>query len=334
MLMASKALLLIGRLQGRLGSALQLGLLSIAFVIVAGFIWSAAFNEKRTILLDVETRAATLSFTAQANAWTLQNATICLPRETGFDPTRAAGIGGCDERRFDVSEPSDITIRWSEGTTVEVTHDVNGLAVVIMSNGPGDFPDGTRIVVEAEDWATQGALPFAAHLTVGSPMRSGLADFLLRGHWEFRQSGWAISPGRPDVSEIIKSGRAVRGSVLKVLEHCRAKIVQDGACVDGLTPATMYGHLSQIGSGDRTRLQLVALSHPGRTELSLSYFGAAADTLVRPSLIDVAISSPLLLALAVLFSILASLSQVISGMTVSFSRASKTTLDAIRPTKK
>lgn len=309
--------------QKRVGLGMRLALIFAALALVAGFVWSALYDVRRTILLDLDTRAATLTFVAQANAWTLDRATVCRPRPEGLDLTRTAGSGPCDARRYAISDPSEVTIRWPAGSTAEVTKDARGVSIVV-TGGPSDLPDKTRLVLDHSDWARQGALPFAAHLTAGSPMESGLTDFLLGGRWEARQSGWAIAPGRSDVSEVVKSGTLVRGSVLEVLEDCPdpASAEQGHDCTDH-TNAIMYGHLSPAETDTGSHLELVALSHPGRTELSLTYFGAASPTIVRPSLIDIAITSPMLLALAVLLPILTPLIQVLSDLAFSFWRSGK-----------
>lgn len=49
----------------------------------------------------------------------------------------------------------------------------------------------------------------------------------------------------------------------------------------------------------------------GDTALSVRHFGLRDPVIIRPDWIDVAISSPLLLAMAALFSVLASVGQVL-----------------------
>ncbi|MCL4674508.1 MAG: hypothetical protein KJZ59_00360 [Pararhodobacter sp.] len=297
-------------LRGRMGIIFRVALLGLVISLAAGFVWSASYSKTRVVLLDVQTRSLTLKSLGQGVAWHLPGATVCRPRSEGFDPEQPVGDGPCDGRRFETAVAQDITIDMWAGLEARISVSADGLVIRASSRFSEDLPEGTRISVPVANWQAMGALTFAAELTVGEPLRSGTTAQLLSGRWEMRQSGWAIAPGRSDVTEVVKEGRVTPGAVVQVWESCPAVSGQRGC--GPRAPAVLYGHLLPVDAGDTDQINVVAISAPGLTELTIGNFGATAPSTIRPSLLDIAITSPLLLAMAFLLSIIVSLTQVFS----------------------
>jgi hypothetical protein len=275
-----------------------------------GFVWSATQSKTRVVLIEAETEILTLRSLGQGTAWYLPGAIVCAPREDGFDPSRAPGEGVCDERRFAVADPADLTLDWVDGDVARVTIGTHGLVVTLETPQGDVLVEGTRIIVPRTQWSAMGTLTFAAEITVGRPVQSGVSFQLLSGQWEMRQSGWAIAPSRDDVTEVVKTGTIMRGAVIQVWDTCPDVVAQRGCGTRA--PATVYGHFIPIERDRFGHIDLVAYSAPGRTELLVEHFGATDGSVIRPSLLDIAITSPLLLALAFVFSIIASAAQVVA----------------------
>ncbi|MEL6566760.1 MAG: hypothetical protein AAFQ59_20140 [Pseudomonadota bacterium] len=307
-------------IRGRMGMILRVAMLLVIFAVAIGFVWSATRSNSRVVLLEMETQVLTMRSLGQGTAWNLPGAIICIPLEAGFDPMQEPGYGPCDARRYEVSEPEDLTLEWLDGDTARIAINATGMSVTLLTPQGEARREGTRIVVPREGWPVMGILTFAAEIVVGAPLQPGLSAQLLDGRWEMRQSGWAIAPGRRDVTEVVKAGDVMRGMVVEVRENC-ADGARRGRCAPQ-TPAVMYGHILPVVADTATHIDLVAISAPGRTELSIEHFGSTAPSVVRPSLLDFAITSPLLLALAFLFSIVASLAQVFTSLNDAF-RASR-----------
>lgn len=100
---------------------------------------------------------------------------------------------------------------------------------------------------------------------------------------------------RSNVTEVIKSGGLVKGTVVSLWSD--------------QAPVETYGHITSSASVDGNYIDIVAISRPGDVEMHLGYFGTNTPMIMRPDFIDTAISSPFLLAMAIIFSIFASTSQ-------------------------
>jgi len=307
-----KLFVLKGPLRDRVGVIVRIAMLLAVFLLAVGFIWSANRSKTRVVVLDIDTQVITLRSLGQGVAWFLPGATVCRPRAEGFDPSRPVGQGACDGRRFETFGNEDVTIDWLAGQEAHISIGADSLIIRALNRYTEDLPEGTRISVPSANWEAMGALIFAAEMTVGEPLQSGLSSQLLGGRWEMRQSGWAIAPGRTDVTEIVKDGIVMSGSVVQVWENCPDTSGQHRC--GPRAPAVLYGHLLPVNKYDSVHIDLVAFSAPGRTELSIGYFGSNAPSTIRPSLLDIAITSPLLLVMAFLLSIIASLTQVFSSL--------------------
>ncbi|QUJ76965.1 hypothetical protein KDD17_02630 [Sulfitobacter albidus] len=275
---------------------LRVILLVAAVVIVCLFVALAVFSKSRTFVIEAETTAAGFTFQGESNDWYLAGATICRLRDQP-DFTRVADTSVCDPRFYEITDQRDLTLQWPNGAKVDVALTNQGdLRLSLQSAGPDNLAEGTILIVTEADWRDTGALTFSAHTTVGRPISAGEQFYLTRGNWEARESGLITSFLRANVTEVIKTGELMRGATASVRSANQ--------------PVRMNGHVTPKDFSDTPSLEIFALSQPGDVELHVGYSGTDIPTIIRPDLVDVALSSPLLLAIAIILSMLASLSQV------------------------
>lgn len=281
-------------------STIRTCLLVAAVIALLAFVALALSGKSRTFIIEAQTTAITLDFKGENNDWFMAGTIACrLRNEPDF--THALNDQNCDARFYDIAEAADLTVQWPRDVQVTLTLTRKGnLRVKILTLGLPDFPEGTILIVPSSEWLEGGALTFSAEMTVGKSISDGERFYLTDGRWEARETGMITSLLRSNVTEVIKTGDFVRGATASVWS--------------GNAPIQMNGHITPGGTPDRPLLELVAVSQPGNLELHVGYPGADIPTIIRPDLVDVALSSPLLLAIAVVLSVLASLSQVFADL--------------------
>lgn len=280
----------------------QLGLngffAAAAFLCVAGFLLLALLPSKRSFLVVAQTSIVDLAFESSTNTWNFPAATICRLKPVP-DLRSQDGAGPCNAGVYEVNGTASFTIEWDAGAVVRMTVEGDQLVLTILS-GQSDLPDRTRVVVRRSAFDAAGVLPFSARLTLGAPISAGQRQLLQGGRWEARETGIMTSLLRSNVTEVVKAGEIVRGSTLTVHE------------ADG--PTVMLGHVTSARADGDPYLEVVALSRPGAQNIEVAYFGMAEPTIIRPDLIDAALSSPLLLAFGILLSLLAAAVQIIKDL--------------------
>jgi hypothetical protein len=293
----------------RLGVLLSLGFLASVVVLFLGLL---LFGSSRSFLVEARTDGLRLSFAEEGNIWRLPDAVLCLPLDRPADvPDPVCGLAARPDgtRRERLAD-------WSDGTVVDVTRSPDGgLRVAIVAAGPSTPPEGAAFLLPAGAWRGAGALTFRGAVTIGQDMRTGARHFLREGRWEARESGPVTSMLR-SVTEVVKAGTLATGSAVTVV-------------IDG-EPARVYGHLRP----DDGAIGVTMISQLGDTALSIRHFGLSGPSLIRPDWIDVAITSPLLLALAALFSGVAAVGQVVTlgmGRTAQVKAAPAASTDRLAP---
>lgn len=273
----------------RLGALLS----SIALTLLIVFFALLLFGSSRSFLVETRTDGLQIEFSEGSNAWHLPNAILCLPLEIpAFPPDPDCGVaaradGPADEK----------LVTWADGTIVEVKSERNGgLRIEALNGNTAALPMNATYIISPDAWPMTGALTFRAYATIGQDMTDGARHYLREGRWEAREAGWVTSLLR-SVTEVVKSGDLSTGAKVTIT-------------VDG-EPALAYGHITP-GNGPANKdagLDVTMISQLGDTALSVRHFGLRDPVVIRPDWIDVAISSPLLLAMAALFSVLASVGQ-------------------------
>lgn len=300
-------------------ASLRVLLLGGATCAVVLFIAFNLFRAERTFFVEATTSVFEVEFAGSGNHWFLSGGLACERRAR---PVPAAlDIPGdkaqfCDPSFYvqRVIEGPD-AIEWRDGTRLRITmHGTGVLLIDVLQRGDQALPAGTLLVVGADDLRASGALPFTGYLEIGSPVSSGQRYHLQAGRWEAREGGFATSLLRSNATEVVKSGELPRGSVAAIL--------------NGSERAIVHGFASAVLPDESpTALFLSAVSASGDTAIQLDQYGFLAPVVIRPDLIDVALSSPLLLTIALGLSLLASFAQVISD---AFGQSKGNTTDTSR----
>lgn len=274
-------------------------MLVLAFLVT---LLSMRYGANRSFLVEAETGRIELTFRVAETTWDLPGATECAPLEVPAPPDRADPT--CGAAYAPVSAAGAKTITWPRNARIAIDRRSDGgVAVTYVEQGEPDalaepsappVPVGTVMIVDADAWRRMGALTFSAEALIGDDMRSGARGYLRVGRWEARESGSVTSRLR-SVTEVVKQGTFASGGLVQVLK--------------GEGPARTYGHVDRSGAGDT--LSVTLLSEVGRTMLSVRHFGVEGPILIEPDWVDIAISSPLLIAMAGLLAIVASAIQLL-----------------------
>lgn len=264
------------------GAILLLGLL-----IIAG-----TGASKWTYHVAASTWGGTITFRGEGNDWLISRGTRCAAR--AVPDLRAADPADdrpCPPARFEA--PQEIVsevIEWREGTRIHFRRAPPDGRLVIraLDGGTAGFPADSQLVIPADVWQGHGALVFTGSVRIGGDMGTGAQDYLIGGQWEARQIGFLTSLVR-DITEVVQKGELTRGASVQV--------------VVGAEPVISYGHITPAGIGD-PGLEVVALSERGRLSLQVAYFGLARPILFRPDWMDRILSSPVLIALTVLLTLI------------------------------
>ena len=280
--------------------AVKLSLLSVAALLILVFFVSAYFFKERTFVLEAETRSLSVEFSAGANEWSFPSATVCRLLDRP-DPLADAGSGPCDARFYSRSPVAGLVVSWPAGARMRATYsNTAGLMLLVKNPVRDEFQAGTLIHVAEDSFRAAGALQFTGYLELGSAIRPGEANFLVSGIWEARETGLVNNMFRSHVMETVKTGKLFRGSTASVWE--------------ANAPAVSFGHISASNNLDESLLHFASASAPGDVELRVEVFGAKQPSVIRPDIIDVAISSPFILAFAFLLSLLSSMVQIYSDV--------------------
>lgn len=303
--LSPRALIAILRAKRKLAAIRNFSLVGLAAIVVF-LVLSSVSGGKRSFVLDLQTTVLNLKFEGNITQWAFDSAILCR-RLDQPNLSVAQGQGPCSAIFYDIEPTDALLLNWREGVEIEVrTSGPDRIVIEILEGVQPGAPEGSLIVIPAETWIRAGALTFLAQLEAGSRIGTGQQTYLLGGRWEARQEAAVLSLFR-DMPETVRSGQAVLGTTLSVYEDNQ--------------PVPVFGYLTPDLSSGLVHFNLVAHSAPGNTELRVRVFGADGPTIVRTDWIDIALSSPLLLALAVLFSILASLTQVFTDVRTTIAGA-------------
>jgi hypothetical protein len=257
--------------------------------IVGLAIWMLVTSAERSFLVEAETGRVELTFELSQTTWDLPDATECAPAPR---PGQAHPV--CGAAFEPIGGPRTRTIAWPRGARIALAKTRDGdLSVAALESTDPALPVGTRLVVPLETWERMGALAFTARARIGDDMRTGALGYLRSGRWEARESGRVTSALRT-VTEVVKQGTFASGAYVEVLHNG--------------VPARTYGHLDR--SDAPGTLSVMLISEVGDTALSVRHFGVERPVTIRPDWVDVAISSPILLAATALLTILAAAVQL------------------------
>ena len=125
---------------------------------------------------------------------------------------------------------------------------------------------------------------------LGSDMASGTRRMIHDGRYEIRETS-LISRLVKRRTNVIKTGDLIPGEAIRVVQADDTSLAALG-----------FGHLT-VGEVSRSGFNAVFVSARGDHALEISSFGASDPQLIFPDWVDSAISSPFLLALAFIISV-------------------------------
>jgi hypothetical protein len=264
--------------------------------IVAMIVISTGFGADRTFIVEATATGIDIRFAGQTNDWHLGQATICTPRKR-IERTLPRGAGACDARRYEERSGDAVRINWSPGSEVKLSAPQPQLLVLELF-GQAGWDDRTRIVIGKDEWAALGVLSFNGTARIGNQVSSGETRTILSGTYEAREK-----PFWSEDTEVLKAGKVRSGE--------SAEIVIAGK--DGRQPAEVFGHIAEVEPG-KPGFNVGLVSAPGPVSLQIGYFGGAKPANIAPTWMDRALTSPLVLALAFLLSVILSAVQFIGGI--------------------
>jgi hypothetical protein len=268
-------------------------ILTLAVPILFTFLVN--FSSSRSFLIEARTGELELTFGNGANEWRLPDATLCLPAAMPQDEPSAF----CDAGSFADGPPAERLIYWRENEKVKVQIMPDGALIIRSLAGTKDIPAGGYLFVSPGIWNESSTLLFLAKTTLGSDIASGTRHYLWSGSWEAREASAATFLFRSE-TEVVKSGTFAAGARVSV--------------VNGENDIVSYGHIARRSSDGP--MDVTMLSDFDDSSLSIRYYGVQGQVLVRPDWVDVATNSPLLLAIAALFPLLASMALFLSDVLV------------------
>lgn len=264
--------------------------------------WSTMSGE-RTFSVVASTRGGELAFKGELNDWIFREVTICKIREKpDFRASPKDSAKRCADSIYEVHTYTDRIVEWRSETKIRFL--VNGqgdLVLQTLTDATRDLPKGSLVIIPSHIWSGHGALTFQGTARLGGDIATGSRDYLIGGQWEARQSGFATSLFR-NVTEVVKSGTLVRGSTVD--------IVGDGKEV------LSYGHLTP-GTSEYPGVEVALLTERGPLALRVSHYGLQQPAIFKPDWIDTISSSPMLVALAVLFSFIVAVIELLLAIPVS-----------------
>lgn len=287
----------------RIAATWLAGILILVFCSIV--IWG---SWTRTFLVETRTFGTTLTLRGDTNHWELQNAALCKLRSLP-DHSPLSESTYCPTLIFDVTELKSRILEWPSGSVVSVNlTPENNLQIEAISGTAPLLNRGDRIVVPSDTWKRHGALAVNGAITFGGDIGSGAKDYLISGHWQARQESLASSLFRPTM-EIVKQGDLSRGASIEVWHN---RWFWEGEL--GPDQATMFGHITPSFDADEPGMIIAAISEAARLELRLSYYGLQAAAVIRPDFLDTILTSPVLLAAAAIFGVLALFLELGSGL--------------------
>lgn len=276
-----------------------------AILVAMGFLVALAsgVGSDRTIVVEAETRWASIKFAGDAEAWPISTASICLPKERR-DLAVPRGDGPCDARLFELSQSQTGFVEWGLNGQAEVMIGADGgLSVRVLRSGT--YPAGTLILLDRPLWQDLGALSWIGFVTVGKTAESGESGLLLSGQFEIRELfRWFWPEVRG--TEVVKSGLLRQGEQVALIN-----MVPASSDPVGTSAMQGFGHIFPAERSDAFRL--VSLTSVGRPALSIQFLGAERPAIIRPNWIDRVTSSPMLAALITVFAILISVTKFVGA---------------------
>jgi len=257
----------------------------------------------RTVSLQAHTLSAEIELTGEPMAWDLTGATVCQPSTD----LRAPPQPPCDPGQIP-GETLDEPVDWQGAQHLSVKWQ-NGFVRIALLTDHARWPRGTVLQLSQRDFHRNGAIAFIGYLVVGNEIGPGGTTYVLDGRYAFFEPG-LVGGWFGWSADITREGDIRRGDRLRIL--CQQNI--SDSC-SGREVANRPGFFLNPVAGTITPgltgedgLAIGAYGEESNSLLEVAYFGIG-DTalLIKPNWIERAKASSSLLALSLLFSLLAPL---------------------------
>jgi len=205
-----------------------------------------------------------------------------------------------------------LKLTWGQGSRVDIRRPTDGPLEILLKNEVGPYPAGTLIFVPAPVWQEEGALAFKGSAQLGKMMASGNRAIALSGKYEVREaeiltrimselrSLWSNERALPR-SVVVNEGQIFRGEVIRVVNSNTPHLPVEG-----------FGHIT--GAMTDQGFNLVYISPSGDHALEVSAIGTDTPARIRPTWLDTASTSPTLIVIVIVLSILANAAQAFEAL--------------------
>jgi hypothetical protein len=257
----------------------------------------------RTVQLQARTLSAEVELTAEPLGWNVTGATVCVPATEEEDlfaePVAPCGAG----QVFDVTilEP----VVWSRGQRLALDWTQEHLRIRLLNEGNG-WPAGTVLSLDQADATRNGALALSGFLSLGQEMSPGSTGYVLDGNYAIyeqglvsRWIGWS-----PDVTRqgVIRRGDQVQIVCAQSLARSCEGDPMTGRIDHYKNPVA--GSISVDHDG-KAGVHIIATGTEANSLIEVAYAGRDSILLIKPSWVQRAAASSSLLALSLLFSLIA-----------------------------
>lgn len=293
------------------GGNLAARLMLVVMVVLTVLILT---SPTRTIQLQARTLSAEVQILGAPLEWNLDGAIVCEP-----SLNRDVGSDTCGDMATP-SELQDTDVEWLLGQRLLIDWTPEILRISMLpaeedeAEGDNWGPENFYVLTH-EQARANGALAFVGLLTLGMEINAGATGYVLEGDYSIYEKGllarfltWTrlVRDWSPDIT---RTGKIGRGDEVRIVCQNRWQSECGGQEIEGklgfhATPVSGSITISEL---DDVGMHVVALGEEADSLLELSYLGRSEPILVRPNWVQRAAASSGLLALSLLFSLIAPL---------------------------
>lgn len=254
----------------------------------------------RTIQIQARTLSAEVELDGEPLGWDVTGAVVCLPAADPFAKAQAP-CGDGEEFAAELPEP----VVWPRGQRLAVDWSENRLRIRLLTPGNG-WPAGTVLRISQRDATRNGALALSGFLLLGQEMSAGSTGYVLAGSYAIYEQG-LVSAWADWSPDITRQGIIRRGDQVQIiceqslLRTCRGDPME-GRGTHFRNPVAASISVDHDGNAG---MHVVATGAQANSLLEVVYAGRDSILLVRPSWVQRAAASSSLLALSLLFSLIA-----------------------------
>lgn len=257
----------------------------------------------RTVQIQARTLSAVVELTAEPLGWNVTGASVCMPAIEEEDLFKDAEEPCGEGQVFETTllEP----FVWPRGQRLAVDWTKDYLRIRLLDKVNG-WPAGTVLSLNHTDATRNGALAFSGFLSLGQEMSPGSTGYVLDGNYAIyeqglvsRWIGWS-----PDVT---RQGVIRRGDQVQII--CARSLAR--SCEGSPMPGRVDHYKNPVAGSisvdhdDKGGVHVIATGTEANSLVEVAYAGRDSILLIKPSWVQRAAASSSLLALSLLFSLIA-----------------------------